>query len=274
MRGRGDGRRGAWTREPGTVVLAGDPPTTAPFAIVSESDVAPVPLEWMPHAHDRHELVWVRGGTMTTRVDDLLFTVPPGHGLWLPAGVVHAGRLTADAVLHDALFAPDRTPVAFDGPTIIEMTPVLAALLAHLEGDDLDDRARARAEAVVFDVLRPAAQQFTLRLPGDPRIDPIARALVADPGDPRSLDDWARVVDLSERTVTRVFRRTTGLSFAQWRQALRVHHALRLLSTGCDVGETSDRLGYAQPSTFIAAFRRVMGTTPGVFAGNVSDSPY
>jgi len=273
MPGHGDGRRGAWSREPGTVVLAGDPPTTAPFAIVSESDVAPVPLEWMPHAHDRHELVWARGGTMTTRAGDLLFTVPPGRGLWLPAGLEHAGRITAEAVLHDALFAPDRTPVAFDGPTIIEMTPVLTALLTHLEREDLDGDARSRAEAVVFDVLRPAAQQFTLRLPGDARIDPIARALVADPADPRSLDDWARQAGLSERTVTRVFRRTTGLSFVQWRQVLRVHHALRLLSTGCDVGETSETLGYAQPSTFIAAFRRVMGTTPGAFAAALSDSP-
>lgn len=27
----------------------------------------------------------------------------------------------------------------------------------------------------------------------------------------------------------------------------------------------SETLGYAQPSSFIAAFRRVMGTTPGAF---------
>ncbi|CAL9407054.1 hypothetical protein SUDANB145_01582 [Streptomyces sp. enrichment culture] len=29
----------------------------------------------------------------------------------------------------------------------------------------------------------------------------------------------------------------------------------------------SETLGYAQPSSFIAAFRRVMGTTPGAFFG-------
>jgi AraC-like DNA-binding protein len=46
---------------------------------------------------------------------------------------------------------------------------------------------------------------------------------------------------------------------------LRVHRALTLLAEGFDVMTVSEVLGYAQPSSFIAAFRRVMGTTPGVF---------
>ena len=53
--------------------------------------------EWSPHAHPMHELVWVRGGTLTTRIGNRIFTVPAGFGLWLPAGVVHGGRLTAAA---------------------------------------------------------------------------------------------------------------------------------------------------------------------------------
>jgi AraC-like DNA-binding protein len=35
---------------------------------------------------------------------------------------------------------------------------------------------------------------------------------------------------------------------------------------GADVRGVSERLGYSQPSTFIAAFRRVMKVTPGVLA--------
>ncbi|RGE19839.1 AraC family transcriptional regulator [Leucobacter sp. wl10] len=280
---RDDPGPGAWRREPSTVMRP-PPPAPAepagPFVILAESEVAGTPLEWEPHAHPMHELAWVRGGTMTVRIGARIFTVPEGRGLWLPAGATHAGRLTARAELSDAFFAPDRTPVAFEGPTTIAMSPLLESLLLHLSRGDLDAAARSRAESVVFDVLEPAEQQFALRLPGDARVDPIAEALLDDPADGRGLDEWASALGISERTVTRAFRRSTGLSFAQWRRVLRVHLALKLLAEGGDVAAVSDRLGYAQPSTFIAAFRQVMGTTPGSFMGrasaphNMSENPY
>lgn len=259
---------GAWSREPRTVVRrTGVIPQASPLSpvILSESEVAGIPLEWEPHSHPVHELVWVRGGMLTARVDDQVFTVSEGSGLWLPAGVMHSGRLTAKVEFFNAAFDPERTPLAFERPTVIAMHPVLESLLGYLSNVNLDAEARARAEAVVFDVLEPSKRPLTLQVPGDDRIDAIARALLADAADGRGLDDWAQELGLSERTISRAFRRATGLSFVQWRQVLRVHEALTLLAEGHDVHAISESLGYAQPSTFIAAFRRVMGTTPGAF---------
>ncbi|NEA51493.1 AraC family transcriptional regulator [Streptomyces sp. SID10815] len=273
---RGAANPGMWRREKGTEVrTAAALPARAEAAhvITAGLHVPAVPTEWAPHAHLLHELVWVRGGTLTSRVADHVFTVCEGHGLWLPAGVVHAGRATAGARFHDAFFDPARTPFACERPQAIAMTPLLESLLTHLSRTDLDAAARARAEAVVFDVLSPSHRQFALPLPGDARIDVIAETLLDDPADGRSLEDWAGCLGISERTVTRAFRQTTGLSFAQWRQLLRVHRALTLLSEGCDVLTVSETLGYAQPSTFIAAFRRVMGTTPGAFFDATDRTP-
>ncbi|GAA1614063.1 helix-turn-helix domain-containing protein [Actinoplanes couchii] len=257
---------GTWRRDPGTVVrraVSVPPGDVGSLTIYAESEVPGVATDWTPHSHPMHELVWVHRGTLTSRIGNRIVTVPPGFGLWLPAGVVHGGRLTAAAVLHDAFFAPDRTPVAFPGPTLITMTMLLESLLARLAGTGLEAGERARTEAVVFDVLEPSEQQFALELPGDPRIDPIAEALLADPSDDRGLLEWAAHLELSDRTITRAFRGATGLSFAQWRQSLRIHQALALLSEGAEVATVSERLGYAQPSTFIAAFSRVMKVTPG-----------
>ncbi|MFG2227912.1 helix-turn-helix domain-containing protein [Streptomyces sp. NPDC048644] len=265
-----------WRREAGTVLrraAALPKHAVAPYAIVAELHVPRVPTEWAPHSHPLHELVWVRGGTLTSRVKDCVFTVSQGHGLWMPAGTVHGGRATAGAEFRDAFFVPDSTPFAFAEPKTIAMTPLLESLLAYLTRTDLDEAARARAESVVFDVLRPSERQFALQLPGDPRIDAIAEALLDDPADGRSLEEWARWLGVSDRTVTRAFRHATGLSFAQWRQVLRTHRALLLLSEGFDVMTVSETLGYAQPSSFIAAFRRVMGTTPGAFFDAADGAP-
>ncbi|MBE1530430.1 helix-turn-helix transcriptional regulator [Actinomadura algeriensis] len=267
-RSRADANLGIWRREPGTRVRRAAllPEGAAPpFVIVAESHVPGVPTEWEPHAHPAHELVYVRRGAVTSLVGDRVFTVSEGCGLWIPAGAVHAGRLTAAAELHTAFIAPDRTPVAFESPTAIEMSPVLEALLTHLARTDIDAGARSRAEAVVFDVLEPSRPRLTLRLPGDARVDVIAEALLRDPADARSLEEWARELHVSPRTISRAFRAATGLPFAQWRASLRVHRALTLLGEGHEVQDVSERLGYAQTSTFIDAFRRLMGVTPGVY---------
>lgn len=259
---------GAWRRESRTVVRPGiaNPPIAVAAAVISaESEVAEGPLEWEPHVHPMHELVWVRGGTMTARAGNRVFIVSDGEGLWLPAEQVHAGRLTAKAEFHTAFFSPELSPVSFERPTVVTMNPLLESLLTHLARTDLDNAARARAESVVFDALEPSAKPGELPFPCDSRIKAIAESILRDPRDRRSLEDWAAETRISERTITRAFRSATGLTFAQWRRALRVHEALALLSIGHDVQTASELLGYAHPSTFIAAFRQVMGTTPGAF---------
>lgn len=75
-----------WRRETSTVVrrAAVHPEqAVAPFVILAESQVPSVPTEWAPHSHQLHELVWVRGGTLTSRVEDRVFTVSEGYGLWM-----------------------------------------------------------------------------------------------------------------------------------------------------------------------------------------------
>lgn len=242
-------------------------------AITTDGGTNP-PTRWPVHSHDHHELVWVRRGTMTTRAEGRIFTVPEGRGIWLPARTEHSGDVTAGVTLYGTLFAPDRTPGNFTVPaavTVVTMTTVLESLLTHLGRDDLAPDARARAEAVVFDVLEPAERQLDLRVPTDPRISTVVDTLLADPRDLRGLDAWARRLGISERTVTRAFREATGLTFGRWRMELRIQRAIAMLSEGQTVQDVSRQLGYAQPSTFIAAFRRVTDTTPGTF---VSGTPH
>ena len=52
------------------------------------------------------------------------------------------------------------------------------------------------------------------------------------------------------------------MTFAKWRERLRLLHALRLLAAGEAVTNVALDLGYGSPSAFIAMFRRAFGTTP------------
>lgn len=242
------------------------PEAGSAFRIISEAHYVADPTRWKTHRHPAHELVWVRRGTMTARVVDRVFTVTEGFGLWVPAEVPHSGRLTAGVELYDAFFSVENTPEVFTTATAVAMVPMLQALLVHLSRDDLGPDERERAEAVVFDVLAPADDPLAVDLPEHGQAGTIARALIDDPADERSIEDWAAELGVSVRTITRSFSTTTGLSFQQWRQQVRIHRALELLGLGLPVSEVSFRLGYARTSSFIDAFKRVMGSTPGAFS--------
>ena len=58
------------------------------------------------------------------------------------------------------------------------------------------------------------------------------------------------------------FRRETGVSFATWRQNVRLMEALSRLAVGQPVTTVAYEVGYNSPSAFTAMFRRAFGRAP------------
>jgi AraC-like DNA-binding protein len=154
-------------------------------------------------------------------------------------------------------------PIGWPEPTVVAVTALVDALVHRLVDDGLGPDERARAEAVLWDNLFPVTGAgFALRLPADPRARDVADALLADPADARTLDDWGAAVGASRATLARHFVQDTGLAFARWRTQARVQAALDHLAAGLPVQTVARRVGYTDPSSFIATFRRATGRTP------------
>lgn len=66
----------------------------------------------------------------------------------------------------------------------------------------------------------------------------------------------------SERTLARLFREETQLSFSEWRQQIRLLEAVCNLARGVAVSTLANDLGYASASAFIAMFRKKLGVSP------------
>jgi AraC-like DNA-binding protein len=52
------------------------------------------------------------------------------------------------------------------------------------------------------------------------------------------------------------------MSYAQWRQQVRLLLALQLLALSKSVTQVAMELGYESPSAIISMFRKTLGTTP------------
>lgn len=101
-----------------------------------------------------------------------------------------------------------------------------------------------------------------LKMPSDARATRVAKMLEAEPANDESLSAIAKRAGASARTLERLFRAETGVSFQQWRQRLRLIYALRLLAAGESVTNVALEVGYSSTSAFIAMFRRELHTTP------------
>jgi AraC-like DNA-binding protein len=219
-------------------------------------------FEW--HTHSDHQLAWSPEGVLIILTDSGSYVLPPTRALWLPAHTPHETQASGVATLRSVYLRPRRCPVKWRGPTPVGVTPLLAELICHLDHQQLAREHRARAEAVLFDLLAPLrTATIDVRLPEDPRARDVAQALLDDPADARTLHGWGRHVGASSRTLARAFRAETGLSFGRWRTLARLQAALPQLAAGSAVSTVASRVGYETTSAFVAAFRSPTGVTPG-----------
>lgn len=255
--------------------LIGQPsPESVIWRIDTNSFVLSDHIEWGAHSHeDRHELLWGARGGLTAETDDGYFAIPGSLGLWIPAGVTHRVVAAAGTAFRCTFITADIPPLA-TRTTAVAMPEVVRAVLDRLEAPPyLSASPRLHAEELALSLLEPVeVSTVDLPLPRDPRTRLVAEALLSDPSDDRSLEDWGRHVGASARNLSRLFAAETGMSFSTWRTRARMRRAIEWLAADHTVAYVSRRSGYATPSAFVQAFRRELGRTPGEFASVRSDA--
>lgn len=228
---------------------------------------------WPGHSHPTHELIRNEVGASTIEVGQRTWTITPALGLWMPAGVVHSGAAPAGTSYRSTHFEIGAVADAPGNPVAVDLTPLLRLLLERLDEPGLGARSRATTEAMVLDVFEPSRHELLVHAPSSRVLAPIVAALFADPGDQRTLEDWAGELGVSSRTISRAFRVEAGQGFAQWVAAVRAQHAAHRLAAGAQIADVVDEVGYATASAFGAAFRRATGLTPREFRAMRANHP-
>ena len=222
-------------------------------------------IDW--HDHAEQQLLYPSSGLLIVSTTHGSWVVPPQRAVWLPAAVAHAHQAYGATQVRTVAFPVDVNPLGLTQPTVLSVSRLLRELIIAIT----DDPARRGEEQhdlkrVALHQLKPApALQFHLPQPGDERLRDVTAILAEDPGSDRTLAELGRAVGAGERTLSRLFRAETGMTFPQWRAQLRLHHSLTLLASGLSVTATAVACGYSTPSAFTAAFHATFGTTPGTY---------
>jgi AraC-like DNA-binding protein len=219
------------------------------------------------HAHEQAQLVYPLSGATRVLTPMGSWMLPPMRAIWLPPGVDHELHAIGTVAAYSIYLEPDAARWLWPECRVIFVTPLLhelTAALAQQPPEYADDSEGAHIARLMLVLLEKAdhTDQGRLPLPGDRRLRAICSRLLAEPDNDDTLDQWSDKVGASARTLARLFRHETGLTFGQWRQQLRLVEAMAQLALGDSVASVADRLGYRNSSSLIALFRRSVGETP------------
>ena len=212
------------------------------------------------------QLVFASRGALTVETGGAVWVVSPHQAVWLPGGMAHAVTLAGRGVLRRVYVRRSvrRVPRAAG---VVLLTPLLREVLRRAVAIGVLSAAEpvhAHLLAVLYDELAvTSTRPIELPMPLDARARRAADLARRDPVRARDAARVAREAGASVRTLERLFRTETGMSFGAWRQRARLLHALGALADGASVTAAGLAAGYAGTSAFVAAFRRETGVTPG-----------
>ncbi len=221
------------------------------------------------HSHPWLQFSYASHGVLDVHTDNGRYLAPPQRAVWIPAGVEHQVRCSAQTLIRSLYIATDAMPVTLGECRVVQVSPLLRELIrtfSLLPVEYEENGSDGRLASVLLDQLAAAPEVASmLPLPSDPRLQAITNHLQQQPDDTTTLAGWAKRLDVSEKTLSRLFSQQTGLTFRLWRQRLRLFHALPLLEQQEPVTDVALACGYDSVSAFINAFNQQFGCTPGEF---------
>lgn len=221
------------------------------------------------HSHSWAQLSYAVHGVVEVTTSAGRFVAPPLRAVWIPAGVPHGVRCSKDTEIRSLYIDEVAAPQAWKRCRVLVVGALLRELIrafsvVPIEYDE--QGPDGRLANVLLDQLACAPEaELMLPWPKDARLRKLCSRLQAHPDNRQTLLLFSRELGVSDKTLSRLFRQQTGLSFRLWRQRSRLFSALPMLERGERVTDVALACGYESMSAFVAAFREQMGATPGEF---------
>ncbi|MBN2985296.1 AraC family transcriptional regulator [Pseudomonas lactucae] len=236
-------------------------------ALVVERQLTNIEGEGEPHRHPVGQFVLVKKGMLYGHTQDQRWLLKPGMAVWIPPQTLHAGVAYSQVDLTVLYLGREQSKDFSTTLKLIEASALVIALCDRLAEEGARPLTEVQRSCILQlllqDITELPASNMVLPLPSDGRLKRVTDQLIARPGLRKSLAEWGGEVGATERTLTRLFRKETGLCYTQWYNRLLLVEAYR----GLMVEHTNERLahhlGFASSDSFGHWFRRVTGSSPG-----------
>ncbi|NPD14738.1 helix-turn-helix transcriptional regulator [Xinfangfangia sp. D13-10-4-6] len=220
------------------------------------------------HSHRRGQLLCCASGYMSAQTMEGSFILPAGHGLVIAPDLPHCVGAHGQVEMRTLYIEPDAVAPELWGPTrVVRVSDLMGALLQALTEAPATDAETTEAgqaryhhlSALVLDELAVAPEMpFCLPWPRDKRLQRLCETLTNEPGHTGGLDDWAQLIGMSRRSLTRHCRDELNMSFLEWRRRMRLARVLKAQADGQPMEQIAREIGYRSPSALRSALRQTL----------------
>lgn len=240
---------------------------TIPRPVAAMSKDYPAGYVGYMHSHTRAQLLYAASGSMKLTTEQGSWIVPPQRAVWLPPDYPHQTGSIGPLKMRTLYIRKDVCPaISPDVPRMIRVSPLLRELIFRILAmpQDYDEAGQDHKVIDTFlgEVDWTAIHPVSLPPLKDPRLRKLEGVLAGGRNSTKSLEDWAKFLAISPRTLSRILQKETHLSFQQWRDQIRTFAALPMLAAGKPLVEIAVALGFETAWSFTAMFKRVTGKVP------------
>lgn len=224
------------------------------------------------HRHNKGQLLYAPQGCITFALQDMICVLPPNKAVWIPPGTVHRAIMT-NVVEYRSLYFDGEV---FCGPShivVIEVNELLRALIntmALWPWENTLESCRYYSQLFWHEFQHAKRHSYRLPLPQDKRLVTLVEAIKNPDYLLPDLVSLATQIGASSKTITRIFKAQTGMTYQEWKQQWRLIKSIELLCQLVPVAEVAHQLDFSSDSAFIAFFKKLTGQTPLAFVKNQS----
>ncbi|KPE52224.1 AraC family transcriptional regulator [Chryseobacterium indologenes] len=219
------------------------------------------------HFHrTKAQLLYAPSGCMTVTTSEKQLVLPPFRMLWIPSKEVHRVNFRNVVAYRSVYFDEEYTRKYMRSDLkVLQVNPLLKEIIERIcfwKWSALNQQ-QENIMKVFWNELKTAQEEkLELRMPADRRFKKTMEEWTQRTSAPPMLKKLAEEVRAVEKTISRIFKKETGLSYQEWRQQWRLQRSIELLVEDHSIGEVSHILEFSSDSAFIEFFRQHTGSTP------------
>lgn len=229
------------------------------------------------HEHVKAQLLYAIEGTMVLSTREGKWVLLPTRALWVPAKTRHSIRMRGPVRMRTLFFDHTvTTPTA--SCAAVSVSPLLRELIVSMLQEPRRYAPTSRGAQIAALISSELHVCHTLPLslpwPRDAKLRRACDAMQRNPTLRGDMEYWAARLSVSSRTLARLFRDQTGMSFGEWKSQLILLEAHLRLAQGQSSLRIAQALGYASHAAFSAMFRKTTGLSPSEHLAQTASIPH
>lgn len=228
------------------------------------------------HKHSKGQLSYVEGGLAYIHIKNKTFVIPARHYFWIPPGLEHNLKIGHSATVLRSLFFyahdDDKDPF-YSQIGIYPINDLLFQMIKYSEkweGPIGPEDKRYQFLTTIKNLLPEISTKILpIALPStdNERMKAIMKYLDSNISEVHTLESISYRFALSDRSLSRLFQSTIGISFLQYLKLLRMVKAVEMiLQTDKSMSEIAYSIGYQSLSSFSNTFYQFTNHRPTDFS--------